>query len=224
MTDAILFDFNGVIVDDEEQHRMALTRVLEGFGLSLQREDYYAHYLGLDDRLSFAEAFRLANRTMPSELLRHLVAEKSQRYRSLIAERCTPVPGAIEFVRAAQGDFRLAIVSGALHEEIDLVLDRLGIRDCFAVIVAAEHVLRSKPHPAGYQAALAALAAQPAGAPRRSVAIEDSPAGIAAARAAGLPSVAITTSVPRAQLADAAVVWASFSGHSPAELAPLLAP
>ena len=221
MTDAILFDLNGVIVDDEEQHRTALTQVLERFGLPLRREDYYEHYLGFDDRLCFAEAFRLANRTIPSELLRHLVAEKAAAYRLLITERCNPVAGAVEFVRAAARESRLAIVSGALRSEIALILERTGIRDLFETIVAAEDVLRCKPDPAGYRAALTTLGARQPLAANRCVAIEDSPAGIAAARAAGLRCIALTTSAPAAKLRDAGAVWTSFAGHAPAELANL---
>jgi len=218
MTDAVLFDLNGVIVDDEDQHRLALTQVLERFGLSLRREDYYTHFLGFDDRLCFAEAFRLANRTLPSELLRHLVAQKASVYRDLTAERCVPVPGALEFVRAAAQQSRLAIVSGALRSEIEQILERTGIRDLFDIIVAAEDVLRCKPHPAGYQAALAALDQRRAVVTDRCVAIEDSPAGVAAAKAAALRCIALTTSVTEAALREANVVWKSFADHTPAEL------
>lgn len=218
MTDAICFDLNGVIVDDEDQHRVAFAQILERFGLPLRREDYYAHYLGFDDRLSFAEAFRLANRTLPSELLRHLVAQKAAVYQQLIAERCVPVAGAVEFVRAAARQSRLAVVSGALRAEIDLVLERLDIRPLFEVIVAAEDVLRCKPHPAGYRAALAALGERQPLDLNRCVAIEDSQAGIAAARAAGLRCIALTTSLPAAELQEAGAVWASLADHVPAEL------
>jgi len=218
MTDAVLFDLNGVIVDDEDQHRLAFTEVLERFGLSLRREDYYDHFLGFDDRLCFAEAFRLANRTLPSELLRHLVAQKAAVYRDLIAERCEPVPGALEFVRAAARHSRLAIVSGALRDEIELILGRTGIRDQFETIVAAEDVLRCKPHPAGYRAALAALDKRQPVIADRCVAVEDSPAGVAAARAAALRCVALTTSVGEPALRDANAVWESFANHTPAEL------
>jgi beta-phosphoglucomutase-like phosphatase (HAD superfamily) len=100
MSGAILLDFNGVLVDDEELHRIALTRVLEGLGLPLSPEDCYAHYLGIDDPVCFAEAFRRFNRNLPATLLRHLVAEKQVIDRELIDRELPFIPGAVEVARA----------------------------------------------------------------------------------------------------------------------------
>lgn len=224
MTDAILFDFNGVLVDDEELHRDALARVLETLRLPLSREDYYAHYLGFDDRLCFAEAFRLANRTLPTELLRHLVAQKAKIYEELLGASAPVVPGAADFVRAAADRFRLAIVSGARRAEIDLLLNRMGLANRFEVIVSAEDTPFSKPDPAGLQAARAALDTRVSLAARRCVVIEDSIPGLAAARAAGMACVLLATSHDEDTLrrAGAPVVWETFTGHDPAELTILL--
>ena len=224
MTDAILFDFNGVLVDDEEQHRVALTRVAERFGLTVTREWYYAHILGFNDTLSFAEVFRVANRTVPMDLVRRLVEEKAALYRQLIDEHLAFVPGAVAFVRAVAPAFRLGIVSGARREEVDLLLGRAGLTGCFEAIVAAEDVAHSKPDPAGYRAAHAALQRRAPLDVRRCLAIEDSPAGVAAARAAGMRCVALTTSHRPAAFADAAAVWPSFEGRGPADVRAVLAP
>jgi beta-phosphoglucomutase-like phosphatase (HAD superfamily) len=78
VTEAVLFDFNGVLVDDEDQHCVALQRVLQEEGITLTREQYYAEYLGFDDRTGFVEAYRRAQRTLTTELLRSLVQRKSQ--------------------------------------------------------------------------------------------------------------------------------------------------
>lgn len=223
MNDAILFDFNGVLVDDEELHRLALTRIAGQFGLTVTREWYYAQILGFNDMLSFAEVFRVANRTVPSELLRHLVAEKAALYREMIDERLTFVPGAVEFVRATATEFRLAIVSGARRAEIDLVLGRAGLTGSFEVIVAAEDMPRSKPDPAGYRAAHAALDRRRPLELRRCLAIEDSHAGLAAARAAGIRCVTLTTSHDAAAFPDADAVWPSFAERGPADVRALLA-
>lgn len=222
MSDAILFDFNGVLVDDEEQHRLALTRVAEGLGLTVTREWYYDSILGQDDAAGFVEVFRAAHRTLPSDLLRQLVAEKATLYRELIDERLTLVPGAEEFLRAVAPAFRLGIVSGARREEIDLVLSRSGLGGSFEAIVAAEDVPSCKPDPAGYLAAHAALALRRPVPPRRCLAIEDSHAGLAAARAAGMPCVALTTSRPAGSFRDADAVWPSLVGRGPADVRSLL--
>ena len=98
------------------------------------------------------------------------------------------------------------------------MLDRAGLRRHFEVVVAAEDVARCKPDPEGYQAALAALSARRPLAVSRSVAIEDSLPGLAAARAAGLRCTMLSTSHDPATLSEADAVWHSFTGHEPAEL------
>ncbi len=223
MTDAdgaILFDFNGVIVDDEEQHRITLDALLADEGIALTRAQYYEEYLGWNDRMSFVAAFQHAGKPLADRRLDALVAEKSRRYERLIAESLTLVPGAVEFVARAAAGWRLAIVSGALRREIEQVLERAGLRRHFEVVVAAEDVARCKPDPAGYQAALAALSARRPLAVSRSAAIEDSLPGLAAARAAGLRCTMLTTSHDPATLSAADAVWHSFTGHDPAELFP----
>jgi HAD superfamily hydrolase (TIGR01509 family) len=215
---ALLFDFNGVIVDDEEQHRATLEAVLAEEGIALTRAQYYDEYLGLDDRRSFIAAFRSAGVPLAPQRLEQLIAEKSRRYERLIDASLTLVPGAAAFVERAAESYRLAIVSGALRREIELVLDRAGLRRYFDVLVAAEDVPSCKPDPAGYLAARVALAAEQPLPARRCVAIEDSLPGLAAARAAGMRCTMLTTSHAPAALAGADVVWPSFSGHDPAEL------
>ncbi|HXF96203.1 MAG TPA: HAD family phosphatase [Gemmatimonadales bacterium] len=222
MTPAVLFDFNGVLVDDEEHHCAALRIALEAEGIELSREVYYAEYLGFDDRRCVVEAFRRAGRTPTAEHLDRLIAAKARVYEELIARDLVLVPGAAEFVRGAAARFRLAVVSGALRREIDLVLERTGLRPYFEAIFAAEDVRRCKPHPEGYLAARATLdraARLPHG---HCVVIEDSLPGLEAARAADMPCVMLSTSHPAAALSAADLVWESFAGHDPAELLPLL--
>lgn len=218
MTEALLFDCNGVLVDDEAQHCEAWQTVLSAEGIALSREQYYADYLGFDDRMCFVEAFRHAQRPLTAGQLNRLVAAKSRTYESLINRSLTLVPYAAEFVRRAAERFRLAVVSGALRREIDLVLERTGLRSHFEVIVAAEDVDRCKPDPAGFLAAHAVLDRRRPVAVGRCVVIEDSIPGLQAARAAGMRCAMLSTSHTSAALAGADLVWSSFAGHEPAEL------
>src|SRR2546422_11246270 len=103
VTEALLFDFNGVLVDDEAQHCEALQAVLCDEAITLSREQYYADYLGLDDRTGFVQAFRRANRTLTTEILNRLVEAKSRVYLALVAKSLRLVPGATGFVRDARG-------------------------------------------------------------------------------------------------------------------------
>ncbi|MGH7699636.1 MAG: HAD family hydrolase [Gemmatimonadales bacterium] len=222
MNRALLLDFNGVLVDDEEHHFESLRAVLAAEGIELSREQYYAEYLGFDDRMSLIEAFRRAQRTPVMEHVERLIAAKSREYEALIARSLTLIPGAAEFVQRAAGEFRLALVSGALRREIDLVLARTGLAVAFEVIVAAEDVTRCKPDPQGYLAAHAALARSETVAREHCVVIEDSLPGLEAARAGGMPCVMLTTSHPAAALHGADLVWETFAGHNPRELHALI--
>ena len=223
MIEAVLFDFNGVIVDDEAQHCFALQRVLADEAITLTREEYYARYLGFDDHTGFMEAFRRAQRTLTTELLTYLVQKKSKLYLDLVATSLKMVAGADAFVRDAAQRFRLGIVSGALRTEIDAALRRTDIGDLFEVIVAAGDIPRCKPDPAGYLAAHDALNTRRALAIDQCIVIEDSLPGLAAARAAGMLCVMLTTSHPASGLEGrgATMVWESLAGHSPAELVTL---
>ena len=107
-------------------------------------------------------------------------------------------PHVREAVGRAAGAARLSVVSGAARSEVETVLDAAGI-GVFEVIVSAEDVTRGKPDPEGYRRALELLGVEAA----QSVALEDAPAGIAAARAAGLRCVAVLGTVPPERLDEA---------------------
>jgi HAD superfamily hydrolase (TIGR01509 family) len=216
MPPALLLDFNGVIINDEEQHRESLTQALAAYGIALSVADYYREYLGFDDRQCFRHAFRLAGLPLDRERLAEAMVRKGSAYEAAVAERMELVPGAIAFVEAAsrQG-LPIAIVSAARRSEIEFVLRATGVHDLIDAIVAAEDVSSCKPSPEGYLYGLDLLRAEPGAA----VAVEDSVPGMQAARAAGLRVVGLATSHPAADLAGAAdLVWDDFEGHHPGEL------
>jgi HAD superfamily hydrolase (TIGR01509 family) len=215
MTAAILFDFNGVIIDDEPQHCDALIATLAEYGYDLDREAYYREYLGFDDRECFRFTFGRLGRPVDEPALAEAIERKHAHYARAVRGSLRLVPGAREFVEAAALDgYQLAIVSGALRREIELALELADLRPHFAEIVAAEDVSACKPDPQGYNRARAALAL----APSRCVVVEDSLPGLAAARAAGLRCAMLATSHGASDCTDADVVWHDFTGHGPAEL------
>ena len=211
----ILFDLNGVLVDDEPQHCAALISTLAENGLTLDTPTYYREYLGHDDRDCFIRAWHDAGRTLTDTLLKLLVKQKSDLYQGSIRNALTFVPGAQAFVQAAAaGGMTLGVVSGALRREVEQVLEVADLRRHFGIVVAAEDVASCKPDPEGYRKGLAALGLPPGDV----MVIEDSLPGLAAARAAGLRCTMLTTSHPRASLSDADAVWGDLAGRSPAEL------
>lgn len=215
MPRAILFDFNGVIVNDEPQHCDALIAALGTYGYALERSEYYRRYLGFDDRECFRFTFERMGRRADDALLAEAIGRKAELYERAIRSTLELVPGSVDFIRRAAGmGYRMAVVSGALRREIELILDEADLRSNFEVIVAAEDVSRCKPDPQGYQAARTAL-----GVPTREcVVIEDSRPGLEAARQAGLRCAMITTSHSAAELADADLIWADLQDRDPADL------
>jgi len=208
MLKAIIFDFNGVIVDDEPLHLELFRRVLGEEGITLSDEDYHSKYLGYDDRGCFTAALADAGRAelaSDAAIIAELIERKAGYYRQTIEERMLLFPGAVELVKTLAGKFPLAIASGALREEIEIVLRRGKIRDCFSVIIASEDVIACKPDPEGYVMALAALNAlrnEPISS-RECLVIEDSIAGIEAAKQAGMWCLAVTNSYPAEKLTQA---------------------
>lgn len=215
MPQAILFDFNGVIVNDEPQHCEALIATLASYGYTLDRELYYRDYLGFDDRECFRFTFERMGRPADEALIQEAIERKAVLYAETISRSLTLVPGSKEFIEsAAEEGYRLAVVSGALRREIELVLGTSKLRRFFDVIVAAEDVSHCKPDPQGYRAARKALGVPALGC----TIVEDSLPGLEAARAAGIPCAMLTTSHSAAQLAAADLVWDDFRGRHPREL------
>ncbi len=212
----LLFDFNGVIVNDEPAHCQALLAILEELGIRIDPGQYYRDYLGLDDRACFRKALRAVGHPDPSEpMLADLVRRKSARYARDTGDSPTFVPGALEFIReAARQECPLAIVSAALSQEIHQVLVMSGLDSIFGCVIAAEDVTACKPDPAGYLEALQRLASRPEDA----MILEDSLPGLAAARAARVRCTMLTTSHGANLLAGADAVWENLLGRTVADL------
>lgn len=226
---ALLFDFNGVLVDDEPLHLELFQRVLAEEGVGLTAEDYYARYLGLDDRGCFAAALAAAGEEASVPRLMRLIARKASYYRERVLAAGYPAfPGAVELVAAAAGrGWLLGVVSGALREEVEGALRQLGVAERFKVLITAEDVAEGKPDPEGYRLALEALNARPPLPerlvhPHEVVVLEDSPAGIQAAVEAGLLSVGVAHTYDATELAGAHAVVPGLRGLTPEGLEALV--
>lgn len=210
MLRALLLDFNGVLVDDEPLHLELLLRVLGEEGVHLRREEAWPRFLGLGDRESFVQALGEAGQPAPAHRIARLVARKGSYYQEHVRRHGYAFfPGALELVREAAGaGLVLGVVSGALREEIEGALRQAGVRDLFKVLVSAEDVDEGKPNPQGYALALQLMNGQPPLPvrlvhPHEALAVEDTPPGIAAARGAGLVTLAIGHSHDAAALRSA---------------------
>ncbi len=222
--DALVVDFDGVVVDSEPVHLACFQRVLATEGIVLAAEDYYTKYLGYDDRDCFLAVARDQGRTLKRPL-EALIAAKTALVQQALGESTQPLPGAVELIRSAQrAGVPVAVCSGALRREIELASKAMGVLECFTVIVSAEDVSAGKPDPEGFRLALQRLAAacgQPVR-PGYCVAVEDSPAGITAAQAVGMKVLAVTNSYPPEKLQAAQRVVASLAEVTLAELDALI--
>lgn len=226
---AILFDFNGVLVDDEPIHLELVRDVLAEEGVRVAPETLHDHCLGRDDREGFTAALEAAGEPAAPDRVARLVARKAAYYQMRVRRDGFPIiAGAPELVVAAHdAGWMLGLVTGALHAEVDGALRQMGLRDRFKTIVASEDVQRGKPDPEGYRLGLQELNAQPPLPerllhPHEVVAIEDSPAGLRAARALGLATLGVAHTHDAEQLAELAdQVVATIAELTPATLGAL---
>ena len=210
MLRALIFDFNGIIVDDEPIHFELFKQVLAEEGIKLTEADYYARYLGFDDRGAFTAAYREHGRSLDEKLLARLIDRKTIYYQSEIRSKVRIFPGVEKLVTTLVPVLPLAVASGALRQEIETILSAAGLLKHFAVIISAEDVDHGKPEPEIFLKALARLNAQvedgdPIDAADCLV-IEDSKEGIRGARRAGMKCLAVSNSHPIELLQEANAV------------------
>jgi HAD superfamily hydrolase (TIGR01509 family) len=213
---AILFDFDGVIVNSEPLHLQAFQEVLREEKIDLSEEEYYQHLIGFDDRGAFVHLYEKHKLPLsPRDLLR-LMTRKGEMTMELIERRqYNALEGVEELVRGLWRHYPLAIVSGARRDEIEAMLEGVRLRDCFPTIVAAEDVTIGKPDPSGYLLGVQLISERTKThlKPADCLVIEDAPTVARSARAAGFRVLAVTTSHPAEQLSDAHYVVKTLRGE-----------
>jgi HAD superfamily hydrolase (TIGR01509 family) len=202
--EAVLFDFDGVIVDSEPVHFEAFRSVLQPLGIGFTWREYVDAFMGFDDRDAFRELFRARGMALDDLRMARLVAEKSERFLAAVQAGVRAYPGAVPLIRSLRAaGVPLGMCSGALRADILPVLEGLGVAACFPVIVSADDVRKSKPDPESYRLAFrkaALMHPSRISSPDRCLAVEDTPAGIEAAKGAGMMVLAVTNSYPREAL------------------------
>jgi len=190
---ALIFDFDGVIADTEPLHFSGLQKTLREIGIDLTESDYFANYLGYDDRGCFLAALTAHDRPIDPATLKQLMERKADAYLESVKDHAVIFPGIADLVREAAARYPLAIASGALRHEIEYILEQAELRKEFSHITSAEDVTRGKPDPQPFLLALEALRRlhDPTLAPDACLVIEDSLPGIRGAKAAGMKVLAV---------------------------------
>jgi beta-phosphoglucomutase len=209
MLKAVIFDFDGVLVDSELLHFQAFNHILSPLGVKMSKQQYYDKYLGLSDE----ELLGLMNKQHQLNLtevrVRQLLREKAASFKELAVSQASIIEGVPGFLNLLhENKIPMAICSGALKPEIELILRGAGLRDYFDAIVSAEQVKKGKPDPEGFLLALKLLnkktrppvVSEPVLSgvegvePKDCIVIEDSHWGLEAAKNAGMHPVAVTNS------------------------------
>lgn len=199
---AVLFDFNGVIINDEPLHQKLIDELLIQENLRPKPGEFWEVCLGKSDRICLTELLQRRGRIVTEEYLDQLIARKSQLYHQQLEaiDKLPIYPGLADLIfqlRSAQ--IKMAVVSGALRSEVELVLSRADLSQAFSLIVAGDDITTSKPDPTGYLLAVERLNQQYPTLklePAECLAIEDTPAGIQAAKLAGMSVVGVANTYP----------------------------
>jgi HAD superfamily hydrolase (TIGR01509 family) len=192
---AVIFDFNGTLSDDEPILCEIFMHLFAEHGKPMSAQEYFDRLVGLSD----PEIVRtwLGDDDPDVEVV---IEERTRRYRDAVADGSSVHEHVREAVRFAASRVPLAICSGAARAEIEPVVDAAGLAACFETIVSSDDVANGKPDPEGYAKALAALGVDPAD----SLVVEDTEAGVASARAAGVGRVvALQTTLDPRRLMEA---------------------
>ncbi len=199
---AVLFDFNGVIIKDEAIHQQLIEEILIEENLRPSPQEYRQVCLGRSDRACLAELLKHRGRVVSDSYLTQLVIRKAQAYQRQLEKLAKlPIyPGLEDLIfKIRVANLPMGVVSGALRSEVELVLHRAQLAQHFAVIVAGDDIKASKPQPDGYLLAVERLNQQnPSLTAQASdcLAIEDTPAGIEAAKRAGMQVVGVANTYP----------------------------
>jgi beta-phosphoglucomutase-like phosphatase (HAD superfamily) len=221
MLGAVIFDFDGVLVDSEQIHHKAFNRVLTKFHYQLSSRDYYDRLLGLSDEELLRIVDKERNLSLSNQQFGQLLGEKANLFKEMAATEAGIIEGVPKFLNMlSDGRIPMAIYSGALLPEIEMILKGAGLRNYFEVIVSAEQVEKGKPDPEGFLLALKLLnkKLKKSIKPEDCVVIEDSHWGLEAAKVAGMRAVAITNTYAAEHLKPADKVIVHLSDLSLSEL------
>lgn len=193
MIKVVIFDMNGVLIDDEHIHELAFTKVIEQQGLNFTHQEFEKFCFGRTDKEAFENIIDQFHIDLDVDLA---LKNKHQIYTELFPVQKKTYPHVIDLVKELSKLHDLGVVSSASREELNMILHHLGIADYFSATVSADDITHGKPDPEPYLLISQELMVDP----YHCIVIEDSPAGIASAKAADMKCIGITTTHNHDQL------------------------
>lgn len=216
MLRALLFDMNGVVIDDMRFHEQAWIALAAKHGRPLTVDEFRNTMSGRRNRDNVIHVFGNA---LSDEQFRAYQREKEEAYREAYAPHRAFLPGFADLITEARAaGVRMALATSAPRENIDFILDPLDLRARLDAVVGEADVKHAKPDPEIYLVAAARVGAEPS----ECIVFEDSLQGVASGRAAGMPVVGVTTTHSAAELDGCALVVDDFRGLTLARLQALL--
>jgi beta-phosphoglucomutase len=187
---AAIFDLDGTLVDSYDAHYEAWRSISATHGVAVTVDDYYRHFGRRNEDLLRECWMRAGKGELTADEIHALDHEKEAAYRALVAHRFPIMDGARELVASLRtAGFRTAVGSSGPPANVALAIQGLALENAFDAVVTGRDVKRSKPDPECFLLAAERLSVPP----ERCVVFEDAPAGIAAAKAAGMRCIAITS-------------------------------
>jgi HAD superfamily hydrolase (TIGR01509 family) len=208
--DAIIFDFDGVIVETEQWHYLATLAALKDEGINFAYSIYQERYIGIPDLLMFPLIGERYGLNVHDLKLKELLTKKQQAYAAMDVASLSTCPGLIPLVADASKQLPLGICTGAHWADIEQLLPFLAageLQSYFKIVVTSDDVKQTKPDPEGYLSVAEQLGVNP----QNCLAIEDTPVGIRAAKAANMHVLAVCTSHRANQLTTADMITQSLS-------------
>lgn len=208
MKRAVIFDMNGVIVDDERIHQESWRQFCQRHNFHITEDEFKHNVFGRTETETFQYLF---HREIPPEEMQKYLTERVTIAMDIFRPKLAPTQGIVGFIQSLHKDgIPLAIATSARKPYTSFILDGLDLRKYFSAVVTAEDIIKGKPDPEIYLKAAEELHIAPA----LCIAVEDSLSGIKAAKAAGMKVIGITTTHKADELTLANIVIESFAGFS----------
>ncbi len=194
----LIFDLDGTITLTQQFHFQAFSQVFREHGIEYTEHDDLYKYAGMGSGTIFPTVFADHGITLTDEQVKEYSDEKKKIYTKILEENeILPVPGVKEFLqRVRDAGYQMCIASGNKVEAIEYLLDRVGVRAFFSIIVTNKDASKPKPAPDIFLAAAEKLGLEPA----QCVVFEDAVNGVQASKSAGIRCMALATRIPEEDL------------------------
>jgi beta-phosphoglucomutase family hydrolase len=209
---AAIFDMDGVIMDNHAYHLKAWQAFFKKFNCRFSKRIFERYCFG---RTNQAILEFILKRRLSAKQAEKLAQSKEKLYRKLYGLVAKPVAGLIGFLKSLKRQgVKIALATSGPKANVDFALRKTGFRKFFSVILDAQSIKHSKPHPEIYLKAAKKLKISP----KFCVVFEDSLAGIASGKRAGMKVVGLVTTLPKSRLKNADLIIKNFKGLTPARL------